>query len=470
MSTTIEDKIEAGHAVTDQRSLKVRHLTMMGLGSAIGAGLFVGSGKGIAVAGPGIIVSYIIAGLCVVLVMRMLGEMGSAIPHSSSFSYYASVGIGRPVGFVVGWIYWYVLVLVLGVELTAASQIIASWVNVPAWIPAICAVAVFSVINLINVSQFGEFEFWFAAIKVVVIIAFMIIGFLVVFGLLPGTHAVGFTNLVSHGGFFPQGFSGVSSGLLIVAFAFGGIELVTIAAAESENPEHSIGRAVRAVIWRISIFYLGSILVMVMALPWNDPRLVAAAGPFSAVLNLAHFPYIAGFMEGVIVLALLSAFNAQIYATSRMSASLSQRGDGFKCLGKLDKHGAPRNAVMLSVIISLFGVFLNSLPSGAKVLGFLLNAVGAGLLLVWIFIVISEIRLRPKLEREGKLIIKMWFFPYLSYVTLALLLALTVLMLTNAQARFQVIGSLCVVLVLLAIYALARLVERSKKKSVLQRK
>lgn len=446
-------------AVTNQRGLKVRHLTMMGLGSAIGAGLFIGSGQGISVAGPGILVSYLIAGFMIILVMRMLGELGSAIPHSSSFSYYAHLGIGRPAGFVMGWVYWYLLVMVLGAELTAASQIIASWTGLSTWIPALIVVLIFASVNLAQVSHFGEFEFWFAAIKVAVIIAFMIAGVLIVFGMLPGTVNVGFSHLTAHGGFFPTGITGVSAGLLIVAFAFGGIELVTIAAAESENPEVAIGRAVTSVIWRISVFYLGSIGIMILALPWNDPRLVGPSGPFSAVLSLAGIPGISKFMEVIVVVALLSAFNAQIYATSRMSASLAQRGDGPTWLCHLDRSGAPRNAVLLSVFMALIGVTLNYFAF-SWLLSFLLNAVGACLLLIWILICISEIRLRPRLEAEGRLVVKMWGFPYLSYLALALLAGLTLLMCLDEGSRYQLFALGVVVVMLLVLYSLNQMWRR----------
>lgn len=445
--------------VTNQRGLKVRHLTMMGLGSAIGAGLFIGSGQGIAVAGPGILISYLIAGFMVVLVMRMLGELGSAIPHSSSFSYYAHLGIGRPAGFVMGWLYWYLLVMVLGAELTAASQIIASWTGVSTWIPALIVVILFATVNLVKVSHFGEFEFWFAAIKVAVIIGFVVLGSLIVFGLLPGTSNVGFTNLTAHGGFFPRGITGVSAGLLIVAFAFGGIELVTIAAAESENPEVAIGRAVTSVIWRISVFYIGSIGIMILALPWNDPALVGPAGPFSAVLSLAGIPGVAKFMEVIVVVALLSAFNAQIYATSRMSASLGQRGDGPSWLCRLDRGGAPRNAVFLSVFMALIGVSLNYFAF-SWLLSFLLNAVGASLLFIWVMICISEIRLRPRLQAEGRLVVKMWGFPYLSYLALVLLAGLTLLMCFDASSRYQLFALGVVILIMLVLYQLNQMWRR----------
>ncbi|MBY6691547.1 amino acid permease, partial [Rhodococcus sp. BP-331] len=308
--------------------LKVRHLTMMGLGSAIGAGLFLGTGAGIAAAGPAVLLSYAIAGFLVVLVMRMLGEMAAASPSSGSFSTYAEMAFGRTAGFVTGWLYWFTLVMVMGAEMTGAAAFMGAWFGVDPWIPALVAMVVFAAINLAKVSNFGEFEFWFAAIKVTVIIGFLVIGTLLVFGLLPGSDPVGFANFTGLGGFAPNGVSGIAAGLLVVAFAFGGIEIVTIAAAESKDPALSVGRAVRSVVWRISVFYLGSILVITLLLPWNrlDEAQSAAESPFTLVLQQANFSGVVGFMEAIIVLSLLSAFNAQIYATSRMMYSLALRG------------------------------------------------------------------------------------------------------------------------------------------------
>ena len=429
--------------------LKVRHLTMMGLGSAIGAGLFLGTGVGIAKAGPAVLISYILAGAVVVFVMRMLGEMGAAIPASGSFSHYARLGIGEWAGFVMGWLYWFMLIMVLGAEITGASAIVNDWVpSIPQWVVALVFVVFFAVVNLAKVSNFGEFEFWFAAIKVTVIIGFLIIGVLLVFGILPDTDPVGTSNLFGQGGFMPNGLSGIAAGLLVVAFAFGGIEIVTIAAAESENPERSIAVAVRSVVWRISVFYIGAISIMVLVLPWNDPEL--ESGPVVAVLNKANIPGVAGFMELVVVVALLSAFNANIYGTSRMAFSLSRRGDGPAFMAKLSCTGVPTNAVLLSVFFGFVSVLLNWLLPD-DLLGILLNAVGAALLVIWIFIVVSHLRLRKQLEASGKLTVRMWLFPYLSYATLAMLGVFVVLMLFDADARAQLISTTVLFLVIAAL-------------------
>ncbi|WP_374116483.1 amino acid permease [Hoyosella sp. YIM 151337] len=425
---------------------------MMGLGSAIGAGLFLGTGAGIATAGPAILISYCIAGFIVILVMRMLGEMGSAIPASGSFSHYARIGIGPWAGFVMGWLYWGLLIMVIGAEITGASALMHHWwPNIPQWAIALGIVVFFALVNLARVANFGEFEFWFALVKVAVIVGFLAIGGLLVFGLLPGTDPVGFTNVVGHGGFLPNGIAGIAAGLLIVAFAFGGIEIVTIAAAESRDPERSIGIAVRSVIWRISIFYIGSVAVMVFLLPWNSESL--AQSPFVSVLNLANIPAVAGFMEFVVVVALLSAYNAQIYATSRMAFSLSSRGDGPRLLTKLSANNVPVYGVLLSIFFSFVTVVLIWWRA-ENLLYTLLNAVGAALLVIWIFIAVAQLRLRPQLEREGKLHLRMWLFPYLTWFTLALLAGLIVLMLTDAAAREQLISTavLCLILTALGLW------------------
>ncbi|WP_342671588.1 amino acid permease [Rhodococcus phenolicus] len=430
---------------------------MMGLGSAIGAGLFLGSGVGIAAAGPAVLVSYILAGIMIIFVMRMLGEMGAALPASGSFSHYARIGIGEWAGFTMGWLYWFMLIMVLGVEITGAASIVNSWIpGVPQWVVALVFVTFFAVVNLAKVANFGEFEFWFAALKVAVIVGFLVIGVLLVFGLLPGTEPVGSTHLLGDGdGFAPNGIAGIAAGLLAVAFAFGGIEIVTIAAAESRDPEKSIATAVRTVVWRISLFYLGSIAIMVLVLPWTVAG-DSEDSPFVSVLDVAGIPYVSGFMELVVVVALLSAFNANVYGTSRMAFALSRGGDGPAGLGKLSRTGVPRNAVLLSVFFGFVSVLLNWLLPDT-LLEILLNAVGSALLAIWIFIVVAQLRLRPRFEREGTLTVRMWAFPYLSWFTLALLGAFITLMLFDDDARIQLLSTF---VLFLAIAALGWLWQR----------
>lgn len=447
------------------QGLRTRHLTMMGLGSAIGAGLFLGSGVGIATAGPAVLVSYAIAGLLVVLIMRMLAEMASAVPASGSFSVYAEAALGRWAGFTLGWVYWFTLIMVLGAEITGVARIVTGWVpGVPQWVVALVFVALFAVVNLAGVRRFGELEFWFALIKVAAIVLFLVVGGLLVMGWLPGTDPVGTTNLLDHGGFAPEGLSGVASGLLVVVFAFGGIEIVTIAAAEARDPQRSVARATRTIVWRILLFYIGSVAIMVLVLPWDAP--VLQNGPFVAVLNVAGLPGAARLMEAVVVVALLSAFNANVYATSRMAYSLAGRGDGPSVLRRVSGRGVPWVAVLVSVAFGVVAVALNRLLPDA-LLGVLLNAVGAALLVVWVLIVVAQLRLRPRLEAQARergerLALRMWGYPWLTWATLAALAGLVVLMLADGTARGQLLSTAGLVAVVVGIYGVMALVRRRR--------
>ncbi|MGW7395957.1 amino acid permease [Streptomyces cyaneofuscatus] len=437
-STTPAEPLEHG--------LKQRHLTMLGLGGVIGAGLFVGSGAGIAVAGPAIVVSYLIAGALAMLVMRMLGEMSAAMPASGSFSVHAERALGRWAGFSVGWLYWFLLVVVLAVEATAAAQIAHGWVPaVEPWAWVLLFMVVFTAANLAAVKNFGEFEFWFASLKVGAIVVFLVLGGLAVFGLLPDTDPVGMTNLTGQGGFLPNGWGGVVSGVLTVVFAFGGLEVVTIAAAETDDPARAVGRAVRSAVVRILFFYVGSMLVIVTVLPWTAQQ--AGLSPYVKVLDSIGVPSAGQIMNIVVFVALLSALNANLYGSSRMVFSLAERGEAPRGLLKVSRKpgtegGVPRRAVLASVAFGFVSVLLNLLWPDTVFL-YMLNSVGAVLLFVWALIAASQLRLRARLEREvpGALALRMWWFPYLTWLTLAGLLGVLVLMLTDADARPQVLWS-----------------------------
>ncbi|MGW3656883.1 amino acid permease [Streptomyces sp. NPDC005151] len=428
--------------------LKQRHLTMLGLGGVIGAGLFVGSGAGIAVAGPAIVVSYLIAGTLAMLVMRMLGEMSAAMPASGSFSVHAERALGRWAGFSVGWLYWFLLVVVLAVEATAAATIAHGWVPaVDQWAWVLVFMVVFTVANLTAVKNFGEFEFWFAALKVAAIVAFLVLGLLAIFGLLPDTDPVGLTNLTGQGGFLPNGWAGVVSGVLTVVFAFGGLEVVTIAAAETDDPARAVGRAVRSAVVRILFFYVGSMLVIVTVLPWTAQQ--AGLSPYVKVLGSIGVPSAGQIMNIVVFVALLSALNANLYGSSRMIFSLAERGEGPRGLLKVSggqdgngEGGVPRRAVLASVAFGFVSVLLN-LKWPDSVFLYLLNSVGAVLLFVWGLIAASQLRLRRRIEREAPeaLTLRMWFFPWLTWLTLVALVAVLVLMLTDDVARPQVLWS-----------------------------
>ncbi|GES29538.1 amino acid permease [Streptomyces angustmyceticus] len=456
--------------------LKQRHLTMLGLGGVIGAGLFVGSGAGIAVAGPGIVLSYLIAGTLATLVMRMLGEMSAAIPASGAFSVHAERALGRWAGFSVGWLYWFLLVVVLAVEATGAAQIANGWVpGVPQWGWVLIFMIVFTAANLTAVKNFGEFEFWFATLKVTAIVLFLALSLLAVFGMLPDTEPVGLTNLTGQGGFLPHGWSGVVSGVLAVVFAFGGLEVVTIAAAESDDPARAVGRAVRSAVWRILFFYVGSMLVIVTLLPWSSMQ--PGKSPYVAVLDSIGVPGAGQIMNIVVFVALLSALNANLYGSSRMVFSLAQRGEAPRALLKVSQGGSPRSseaesgggvprrAVLASVAFGFVSVLLN-LEWPDSVFLYMLNAVGAVLLFVWGLIAVSQLRLRPRIAREapGKLTLPMWGFPYLTWASLVAMGGVLVLMLTDDTARPQLLWSAGATAVVLLVAGVRALRERRARR------
>ncbi|GAA3148472.1 amino acid permease [Streptomyces rectiviolaceus] len=434
--------------------LKNRHLSMIAIGGVIGAGLFVGSGSGIAAAGPGILLSYALVGTMVVFVMRMLGEMAAARPSSGSFSAYADQALGRWAGFSIGWLYWFFWVVVLAVEATAGAKILEGWVPaVPQWGWALIVMVVLTATNLASVASYGEFEFWFAGIKVVAIAAFIVIGGLAVFGVLPGSghEAVGLAHLTGHGGFLPNGPGAILTGILMVVFSFMGSEIVTLAAGESEDPRRAVTKATNSVIWRIGIFYLGSILIVVSVLNWDDPA-IAEKGSYVAALDAIGIPHAGQIMNVIVLTAVLSCLNSGLYTASRMAFSLGERGDAPKAFARTNSRGVPQAAILGSVVFGFVAVFFNYQWPDTVFL-FLLNSSGAVALFVWLVICFTQLKMRPILLRESpeKLVVRMWLFPYLTWVTIAMISFVLVYMLTDDAGREQVVLSMLVAALVVAI-------------------
>ncbi|SDH07753.1 aromatic amino acid permease [Lentzea fradiae] len=419
---------------------------MIALGGVIGAGLFVGTGAGIALAGPAVLISFTLAGILALLVMRMLGEMAAEHPSGGAFSVHAEKAIGPWAGFTVGWVYWSAVGVVLAVEATGAAKIASGWVpSVPQWAWVLLFMAALTAVNLADVRNFGEFEFWFAGLKVAAIVLFLALGVAAVAGVLPGVTSPGLTNL---GDFLPNGWGGVVAGFMVTVFAFGGLEVITIAAADAENPAHAIKKALRTALTRLLVFYLGSLAVVVTLLPWNDSEV--GASPYVAVLNRIGVPAAGQIMNVVIFVALLSAINATLYGAARMLSSLAERGEAPKAL-LTKRNGVPRNAVLASTAFGFFSVLLNYLWPDTVFL-VLLNAVGSALLIVWAFVAVSQIRLR-RVTPEPK--VPMWGHPYLSWVALVAIAGVVVLMLLDDEARGQILSTG----VLVAAFAAAGLIR-----------
>ena len=419
-------------AASLSHGLKQRHLSMIALGGVIGAGLFVGSGAGIAAAGPSIVLAYTLSGLLVMLVMRMLGEMSAAHPSSGSFSAHAERAIGPWAGFTAGWAFWVLLCTAVGLEGIGAAKIVTGWLpGTPEWAWVALFMLVFCATNLAAVRNFGEFEFWFAALKVGAIGLFLVLGVLAIAGLLPGTDSPGTANLTE---FFPGGGEGLVVGLLASVFAYGGLETVTIAAAESEDPVRGVTNAVRTAMWRIGLFYIGSMAVIVTLVPW-DSKAVVEKGPYVAALDSLGIPGAGQLMNVVVLVALLSAMNANVYGSSRIAYSLVARGLGPKALGRVS-GGVPRIAVLVSCGLG-FGCVVLSYRRPDDVFAWLLNMIGAVVLVVWILVAVSHLRLRRSRS-----------VPVLTWVALAGMAAILVLMAREPGTRVQLYATGAMTLVL----------------------
>src|SRR5690242_7183486 len=444
-------------STTDQdsglkRSLRQRHMTMIALGGVIGAGLFVGSGAVMNQTGPAAFVSYLLAGVLVVLVMRMLGEMAVANPAVGSFVEYCRRALGPRAGFTIGWLYWWFWAIVLAIEAVAGATILQRWLpGVPVWVMSLAVMLLLTGTNLVSVRSYGEFEFWFASIKVAAIICFIAIAAGYLLGIGHGD-SPGLSNLTAHGGFVPEGGVTVLSGVVIVIFAFVGAEIVTIAAAESDEPERAVARATNQVVARILVFYVLAIFLIVCIVPWNDTKL--GDSPFIAALDRIGIPGAADIMNAIVVTAVLSCLNSGIYVASRMLFALSRRGDAPKALLELNGRGVPVKAILLSTSIGFISVILAKL-SPDKVFLFLVNSSGAVALVVYLLVALSELRLRRRLERTDpeSLQLRMWLFPWLTYLSIAAMVAVIAAMALVDDVRSQLIPSfISLAVVLLAAW------------------
>ena len=427
--------------------LSQRQLNMIAIGGVIGAGLFVGSGVVIKDAGPAAFLTYAVCGLLIILVMRMLGEMATANPSSGSFADYAAQALGGWAGFSVAWLYWYFWVIVVGFEAVAGGKVLNYWFPAPLWLSALCLMVLMTATNLFSVSSFGEFEFWFAGIKVATIVIFLVVGAAFVLGVLPGHH-MDFSNLSSHGGFFPKGVGAVFAAIVVVIFSMVGAEVVTIAAAESRDPERAIQRATRSVVARIAIFFVGSVFLLVVILPWNSVEL--GASPYVAALKHMGLPGADQVMNAVVLTAVLSCLNSGLYTASRMLFVLAARQEAPAQLIKLSGRGVPHIAILCSSTVG-FGCVIMAWVAPRTVFLVLLNSSGAIILFVYWLIALSQIVLRRRTPPD-KLRVKMWFFPVLSILTLAGITVVLVQMAFDHSARSQLWLSLLSWAVVVGLY------------------
>jgi GABA permease len=443
------------------RSLKGRHLTMISIGGIIGAGLFVSSSTSIIAGGPASFISYAITGMLILLVMRMLGEMTTALPHVRSFTEFARAGLGDGAGFVIGWLYWYFWVLVVPVEAIAGAKILQHWM--PFFSPLQIGVGLMSImtcVNLMSARSYAEFEFWFASIKVAAILVFIAIAASYAFGWWSPNGAT-FGNLVNYGGFTPNGWVAVLAAVPTVFFAMTGAEITTIAAAESAQPGRAVARMSTTVIWRILIFYVISLFLIVSVTPWTLVR--SGESPFTLALNTMHVPFAPVMMSAIILTAVLSCLNSAFYVSSRVLFILADRGDAPKSLVTLNARRVPVVSVLIGALAGFLGI-IAATKAPQVVFDFLVSSSGALIVFVYMTICIAQIALRRRRERDGLAPppVSMWLFPYLSYAAIAGMAAVLIAMAVTPRLQKDFYFSCITLVVAVLAYLVVHRMRQSR--------
>ncbi|MGZ4159258.1 MAG: alanine permease AlaP [Neobacillus sp.] len=448
------------------RGLEERHITLMSLGAAIGVGLFLGSASAIKLAGPGILLGYGFAGLIMFFIMRALGEMAIQKPVAGSFSKYARDYLGPLAGYITGWNYWFLWVVTCMAEITAVGIYMEYWFpGVPRWIWALSALVIMATVNFLAVKAYGELEFWFALIKIVTILAMIVVGAaMIFFGLGNGGIATGIDNLWNHGGLFPHGIKGVLMSLQMVMFAYLGIEMIGVTAGEVKNPEKTLSKAIDSVFWRILIFYVGALFVIMSIYPWEE--IGTKGSPFVLTFKQIGIPGAAGIINFVVLTAALSSCNSGIFSTARMLFNLAQHGEAPQKFGKVTKTGVPGLAVIASAAALLVGVLLNYIVP-AQVFTWVTSIATFGAIWTWAIILFSQIRYRKslKIDETKKLKYKLPLYPLSSYLSLAFLAFVICIMAYNPDTRIAVVIGPLWIIFLIAFYYAKGFHKRNTKNS-----
>ncbi|EHD20157.1 MULTISPECIES: amino acid permease [Brenneria] len=420
-----------------KRGLKNRHIQLIALGGAVGTGLFLGIAQTIKMAGPSVILGYAIGGLIAFLIMRQLGEMVVEEPVAGSFSHFAYKYWGNFAGFASGWNYWVLYVLVAMAELSAVGIYVQYWwPDIPTWVSAAVFFLVINAINLANVKIYGEMEFWFAIIKVAAIIGMIVFGGWLLLSGTGGPEAT-VTNLWAQGGFFPNGTSGLVMAMAVIMFSFGGLELVGITAAEADDPEKSIPRATNQVIYRILIFYIGSLTILLSLYPWG--KVVEGGSPFVMIFHELNSNVVATVLNIVVLTAALSVYNSCVYCNSRMLYGLSKQGNGPKVLQTVDARGVPVVAIGVSALATAFCVLINYLIPG-KAFELLMALVVSALVINWAMISLAHLKFRAKKDSEGTVTkFKALLYPLGNYICLLFLAGILVVMYLTPGIRISVL-------------------------------
>ncbi|RID88246.1 amino acid permease [Peribacillus asahii] len=435
------------------RGLEQRHITLMSLGAAIGVGLFLGSADAIKLAGPSILIAYTLGGLVIYMIMRALGEMAIKNPVAGSFSRYARNYIGPLAGFITGWNYWFLWIVTCMAEITAVGIYMQYWFpGTPQWAWALGALVIMASVNFLAVKAYGELEFWFALIKIVTIIFMIVLGLgIILFGIGNGGVAIGFGNLFEHGGFFPNGFSGLLMSFQMVMFAYLGVEMLGITAGEVKDPKKALSRAIDTVFWRILIFYVLSLTVIMSIYPWDE--ISPKQSPFVMTFEQIGIKEAAGIINFVVLTAALSSCNSGIFSTARMLFNLAQQNEAPKSFERTTKSGIPGVAIIVSAVVLLIGVYLNYIVS-EKVFSWVTSIATFGAIWTWATILISHLRYRKGMTKEEKkkLEYKMPWYPFSSYFALVFLAFVVVLMAFSKNTIIALIVGPIWIILLVACY------------------
>jgi L-asparagine transporter-like permease len=443
-----------------RRRLSQRQLTMMAIGGAIGVGLFLGSSATIQQAGPGVILSYVLGAGIALIMSYVLTEMAVVHPVAGAFGVYAEKYLNRWAGFSVRATYGLAQIIAIGAEVTAAAIYIAHWFpDVPQWIWVALVSAALVAVNSMQVNRLGEFEYWFAMIKVAAILTFIVVGLALIFGI-GSRHGVGLANLTQHGGFLPHGWKGVWLSLTITVTSYMGVEIIAVTAGEAERPETTIPRAMRNIVYRLIFFYVLAIAVMVTMVPWDQASSSSkiSGSPFVAAFAAARIPFAAGIMNFVVLTAALSSVNTNLYLSTRMLFSLGRGSYAPAWLGKVSSNGVPHRALAAStagIIAAILLAIFN--PKNAFFL--LYGSAVAGMLFVWLVVLATHLRFRGAISREQllRLPMRLRAHPFFTILNIVLLLAIAVTMFFVADLKWSVPVYAVFLAVISLVYLVAKL-------------
>ncbi|WP_353947748.1 amino acid permease [Sporolactobacillus sp. Y61] len=420
-----------------RRGLEPRHIMLMAMAGMIGTGIFKGSGDTLSIAGPSVTIAYLVCGLILFIVMVALAEMAIAFP-GLNMQHLMYKAFGFRVSIMIGWLYWINWMIVTVVEVLAAGSFLNYWFpGVPLWLLAgLCGLFII-MINLFQVSLYGEFEFWFAGIKIGAIIVFIILGILILFGVIQGPNgpADPVKNLFGYGGFFPNGFGGMVSALLVVIYSYGGSELIGLTVNEARDVEHVLPKVIKTVVTRVAMFYILPIIIICSLMPWNSVS-ATESSPFVQVFEAVGLPGVPHLMNFVLLTAVLSAGNSGIYATTRTLYAMAERGEAPKFARKLTKRGVPLGGIGLTAGFLAVGVVLAYL-SPNQIINQLMSIPGFTISLVWIAICLAELKLRPNYDRLP--FFRMVGFPYMTIIGAA---ALSLIFITFVLNPANLVGTL----------------------------